>query len=1017
MSIFSVLPRYIFLLVAMVHASFVLADSDIFVAPTGNDAWSGRLAAPNATGDDGPLASLAGARDQVRALKANGPLTEPVNVYLRGGTYTLDAPVVFLPEDSGTESAPIRYRAYSEEVPVLSGGLIVTDWRQEGDFWVADIPDGAPKNFHELWVGDKRRTPARTPNAAHEGGDEPPDTDFFYTAGPVMVKDKDGKDVKSNQAFKFRKGDIQPWDSLNSNAIVVAFNSWTTSLMRVQSVDWENQVVEFTGPSRYPFCRWQTDQRYYIEHLFEALDAPGEWYANHEAGKLFYVPLPGETLEGFQATIPQTDQLILLQGDPASQQFVEHLQFSGLDLRHCEFPIAPEGHSDAQAAVKVNAAVEITGARYCTLEDSRIANVGTYGVWLRAGSQHITLRRNELTDLGAGGVRIGEVVSPETAAHAADYNVVDNNYLHDGGRVWREAVGVWIGRASHNDVTHNEIADFRYTGVSVGWSWGYQPSSAHHNRINNNYIHHIGRGQLNDMGGVYLLGVSPGTEVKNNLVHDVISHPRLYGGWGLYTDEGSTDIVLENNVVYNTRTGGFHQHYGKDNRVVNNVFAFSHTPNIIRTRNEDHNSFFFERNIVYFNNGQLLGSNWQNNNFTLDHNIYWDTSGRPVMFKDKTFTEWQAAGHDRHSVIANPGFVDAEAGDFTLRADSPALALGFQPIDLGQVGLYGEDAWVNKPKGMARPPFVPPLPKKPELLSTTRIWDEGNHNAFTDIIRHDGYFYVTFREAENHVPSDGAIRVIRSKDGAAWESCGYLTEESIDLRDPKISVMPDKRLMLVMGGSDYEGKELVGRQPRVAFSKNGTDWSAPQRVCSEGDWLWRVTWHEGKAWGVSNHYIIGEDKPRSLLLYESDDGVNFKIRTALDITGNRFEVTARFLPDDTMMLLARREESDKGAYIGTSLPPYTDWNWSNTGIRVGGPDFIRLPDGTMWAGYRNYVKKATTELAYMTETNLKPVLTLPSGGDTSYPGFVWHDDVLWMTYYSSHEEKTAIYLAKIKFQE
>src|SRR5690606_21742576 len=107
-------------------------------------------------------------------------------------------------------------------------------------------------------------------------------------------------------------------------------------------------------------------------------------------------------------------------------------------------------------------------------------------------------------------------------------------------------------------------------------------------------------------------------------------------------------------------------------------------------------------------------------------------------------------------------------------------------------------------------------------------------------------------------------------------------------------------------------------------------------------------------------YVVGEDDPRSLLLYVSDDGVDFKIRSTLDITGNRFEVTARFLPDDTMMLLARREESDQGAYIGTSAPPYTDWTWNNAGIRAGGPDFIRLPDGSLWAGFRNYVGKAST---------------------------------------------------------
>lgn len=800
------------------------ADVNLFVSPSGKDTWSGALSEANAAGNDGPVQSISRARDLVRVIGK----TEPVHVYLRGGVYPVAEAITFTPEDSGTAAAPIAYRAYPGETPILSGGLAVTGWQQEGDLWVADVPEAASlKDFHELWVGGERRTPARAPNAAHEAGDEPPDSDFYHTAGPVKVAGADGKEESSSTAFRFREGELQPWDSLD-DAVVVVFHSWATSLLRIKNVDWENHVLEFTGPARWPFCQWQPDQRFYIEHLFEALDSPGEWYLNRKTNKLYYWPVKGEALAGFTATIPQARQLIVLQGDPAAGRFVDHLQFQGLDLRHCEFPIAPEGHSDSQAAFKVDAAFQATGARHSLIEDCRIGNVGSYGIWLRAGSQYMTVRHNELHDLGAGGVRIGEGASPATASEAADHNVVDNNFLHDGGRVWRSAVGVWIGRASYNTVTHNEICDFRYTGVSAGWSWGYAPSSANHNAINYNHIHHIGRSQLNDMGGVYLLGVSPGTDVKNNLIHDVISHPRLYGGWGLYTDEGSTDIVLENNVVYNTRTGGFHQHYGKDNHVVNNIFAFSHTPNIIRTRNEEHNSFFFERNIVYFNNGQLLGSNWQNENYTMDHNTYWDTSGRAVTFKERSFTEWQAAGHDLHSIIANPLFANAEAADFTLPPDSPALAAGFQPIDLSAVGLYGDAAWVNQPKAIARPPFVPPLPKTPELVSVEKIWDQGG-------------------------------------------------------------------------------------------------------------------------------------------------------------------------------------------YIGTSPPPYTDWTWSNTGVRLGGPNFIRLPDGSLWAGFRNYVGEASTVLAYMTKTNLEPVLTLPSGGDTSYPGFLWHDDLLWMTYYSSHEGKTSIYLAKIKF--
>ena len=151
-------------------------------------------------------------------------------------------------------------------------------------------------------------------------------------------------------------------------------------------------------------------------------------------------------------------------------------------------------------------------------------------------------------------------------------------------------------------------------------------------------------------------------------------------------------------MVVNTETGGFHQHYGKENRVRNNIFAFSHREQLIRSREEEHISFFFENNIVYYDNGKLLGSTWKNGNFRLSNNCYWDTSGKKPDFAGMSLEEWQAAGHDAGSVVADPKFADAENRDFTLADDSPVHELGFTPLDPSEAGLYGPGDWTERVK-------------------------------------------------------------------------------------------------------------------------------------------------------------------------------------------------------------------------------------------------------------------------------------------------------------------------------
>ena len=301
-----------------------------------------------------------------------------------------------------------------------------------------------------------------------------------------------------------------------------------------------------------------------------------------------------------------------------------------------------------------------------------------------------------------------------------------------------------------------------------------------------------------------------------------------------------------------------------------------------------------------------------------------------------------------------------------------------------------------------------------ELVSVKKIWDQGDHNAFTDIARFTDAWYCVFREASGHVKGNGTIRIITSADGDTWESAGLLQEEGIDLRDPKLCLTPDNRLMITMGGSTYRDKVLVNRRPRVSFSKDGSTWSAPAPICRDGDWLWRTTWHGDTAYGVTYSGPVEERAEWALTLMQSKDGLDWTPVTELPVTGKPNETTLRFQPDGTMLALIRREDGSRNAWFGSNKAPYTEWQFKELDWAIGGPNFILLPDGRMVAGGRKYVPEVRTALGLLTPDQYTPSLELPSGGDTSYPGLVWHEDMLWVSYYASHEGKTSIYLAKVK---
>ncbi len=700
---------YFFLTLFAAASSSTVFSGEFFVSPNGNDANDGTAAAPFAT--------LEHARDAVRAARQNDPTAkkaaEPWVVTFAEGEYTLERPVVFTPEDSGSPESPTVYRASGNVV--FSGGIKIENWKDLGDgTWCADLPDfeGNPLYFEQMWVNARRAPRSRFPN---EG---------FLNVESIREEfpsDRTTRQAEKPQTLQWVTGKTGDFDFLKDVPAaelrwgqMVVHHNWDTTRRILLGFDPTTNTVEMKGGNMKSWNPWRTSSLYYFENVRTAFDAPGEWFYDGNARKVFYRPLEGQTLENtqFYAPRPGLVQFLIFQGnspeEPITDIRFENLKFCYSDtprvlgvMQNAQIDVSvtgdlqkpgPSQFEPTQAAAHTSAVILADEAQRIAFFGCEFSHLGEYGLWFKNASE-CEFRNGRLSDLGAGAIRIGggRASEPGKNVRCAEKNVVSNNYLTEGGRFHASAVGVWIGNNTiENELTHNEIADFYYTGVSVGWNWGYAGVSFR-NRIEFNRIHDIGQGALADMGGVYTLGTQTGTRVCNNVIFNVKSFG--YGGWGLYPDEGSEGLTMENNLVYDTMDGSFHQHYGKDNVIRNNIFA-RNLPNPMKdapahqvaiTRIEDHRSIVFENNIIYWKDGTSVGYNFDKARTDIQKNLWWKDGGE-VEFRGLTHDQWVESGKDAGGIVADPMFVDPEHNDFHLKPGSPAEKIGFKPFDYTQAG-------------------------------------------------------------------------------------------------------------------------------------------------------------------------------------------------------------------------------------------------------------------------------------------------------------------------------------------
>ena len=662
--------------------------------------------------------SPAQALARIRAEKAKGN-AEAWTVRVKPGHYALTETLVFTPADSGTPEAPVTW--IGEPGAVIAGGAEIRDWRDDGDgVWSAPAPkapDGTPAYFEQLWVNGRRADRARLP-----------DTGYFNVTKPAVTPDATvkGRYVESVTLTNAAAAVLAkiPADEMQYAQMCVV-HKWSFARRVLRGYDAATGTVTTWSPS--PWRGWQNwnakETLVHFENVRSAFDAPGEWFYDVKAGRVSYRPRPGEDPAKISVVAPsaKVSRLVEFRGEPDKGAYVHDVVFRGLEFAYSD--VTPSSgaairaeHPDVtfvgggkgpteswqhQAASASDAAVTLEGVRRVAFEDCRVRHTGNYALRFNDGCTSNRVVKCLLEDLGAGGVwmgsGVGHVVKGESlsrrvirnlAPRSTAFNVIENCTIRGGGRFNPEGTGVAYTHVSDSKVLHCEIHDFFYTGVSVGWTWGFRGSVAQRNEIAFNRIYDLGKGIMSDMGGVYTLGTSFGTTVHDNVIHDVSSYS--YGGWALYTDEGSEGIVMERNLCWNTTDGGFHQHYGAGCVIRNNIFAWNRMLGAVRMARQVVQdipcTLNFVNNIVLVREGPLVGRGPRGVGGVWANNLWWDVTGKPEL-DGLDWAKWSVCGKETGSTYADPQFENAAAYDFRLKPTSPAFALGFKAWDYGRAGL------------------------------------------------------------------------------------------------------------------------------------------------------------------------------------------------------------------------------------------------------------------------------------------------------------------------------------------
>lgn len=651
---------------------------------SGKNSFSGL--SPTSDGhSNGPFKSVERAIEAIKTQRAHG-CDRPLTVCFTDDYYT-DEPILI----SGIDA--VTFESFGKRKRII-GGVRIDGWRESSfngrKCLKAQVPDGIEAAFTDLYVNEKRASVTRFPK---EGTLRIIDADHVCNGDERHI-------AGSSKWFRVRTEDLRGLECIE-DAIINYNHYWIDEHSPIESYDRESGMLVMTYHSRFSVStdyerRACVAPNYHLTHIPNAFTEKGNWYLDRASRTVYYLPLDGEDASSIEAFAPISKKLFIIEGEDIRIRNLELTCNCGDYVSTVPNPNTPEGvtqfASDKQSVCYAHGAVTFQRANRCEISRCEIHGVGIYGLEIASGCHHIRIENNHIYDTCAGAVRAQGGNSTDDVANMTSSCIIRGNHIHDCGKRYLAGCGILIIDASHFEISENEIHDIEYSGISVGWIWGYDENTAYGHLIKGNHVYNIGKGNLSDLGGIYLLGRQKGTVVCENRIHDVRCAD--YGAFGIYLDEGSSYTVIEKNVVYRTGSECFHLHYGMQNTVRNNIFWGEKGACLTASKGEAHEQILLTQNIFIVDGAPIFGAMGWNagafgnpDRYRSDGNLLFDlTNGEPIMWRDRekrcySLDEWHAMlGKDTHSISAAPAFEDLFAFDFTLKEDSPAFSLGFEAL-------------------------------------------------------------------------------------------------------------------------------------------------------------------------------------------------------------------------------------------------------------------------------------------------------------------------------------------------